>query len=115
MTSQSDVAVMLALGEDVGDIPPASNFRAVKAKDSDETYDAYILSYGWAVVFGRDKETGEIVEFTGWRGYSPSTSSQMGKARNAIERVMMKKPLTVSEKPVYSGANPLNWRVAREL
>lgn len=110
MASQKDVAEQFARGVDADQIPDASNFYATSTDGSDE-YEAVILSYGWAVVFGR-KPDGTIVEFTGWRGYSVATSSQMGKARNQMVRILGRQPEEVDKKPEMS-SNPMNWRVGQ--
>jgi hypothetical protein len=41
----------------------------------------YLVDYGWAVLAKRNKHTGKIIYYSGWYGYSPSTSkhiSQLG-------------------------------------
>lgn len=84
---QAEIGRKLARGVSPGKIPDASNVRCLSA-EYDRTYDAVLLSYNWAVIFGRREDNGKIVEFTGWRGYSPSTSTQMGKIRRGVEDVV---------------------------
>lgn len=109
MVMQEDVARNFARGFDADDCGTASNFAARDAPD-DSGFEAVLVSYGWAVVFGR-RADGSVVEFEGWRGYSQSTSSQMGKARRAIreEGIDIERS---GKQPELSG-NPLNWRVSQ--
>lgn len=108
---QEDIGRALAQGSDPTAIRDASNVRAVRATESDQ-YDALITSYGWAVIFGRERD-GTMVEFTGWQGYSASTSTQMGKIRRAIREVTGEDPRKEGVQPVHSSANRLNHRVQR--
>lgn len=110
MASQADVGEALARNRPVESIPSASNVRVVAAEDYE--YDALVLSYGWAVIFAR-RTGGELVEFTGWQGYSPSTSTQMGKIRHEVKRVVGYEPEEVAEQPVHGNASSTHHRVQR--
>lgn len=108
MASQTDVARAFAGGKDPDEIPSASNFMAAKVPDNDE-FEAVLLSYGWAVVFGR-RPNGTVVEFTGWQGYSASTSTQIGKARRAITGVLPDSDFETDKRQPKKGGG-LSWRV----
>jgi hypothetical protein len=90
-------------------MPSASNFRAVSTDDNDE-YEALLLGHGWAALFGR-RYDGSVAEFTGWQGYSTSTSTQMGKARRVITEILPDSEFEQLDRQPKYNANSLNWRV----
>lgn len=107
MASQKEIARLFARGESPSAIPAGSNFSVVETPESDE-FEAAILSYGWAVIFAR-KPNGDVVEMEGWKGYSASTSTQMGKARRAIKgEIGPAKYSAENRKPKQGGG--ISWR-----
>jgi hypothetical protein len=40
-----------------------------------------LVGYGWAVYAIRNKQTGDVIYFSGWDGYSSSTSCQLNKLK----------------------------------
>lgn len=51
----------------------------VELVETDE--EVLVVGYGHAVYAARDKDTGETTYYSGWYGYSQSTSSQISKMR----------------------------------
>ena len=51
-----------------------------------------LVGYGWAVYGERDKKTGMIQYHDGWRGYSRTTSKQLGQTSLKSERPTGKRP-----------------------
>lgn len=39
----------------------------------------YLVDYGWAILAKRSKKTGKITYYSGWDGYSPSTSKHISQ------------------------------------
>jgi hypothetical protein len=83
MISQRELAERFERGDDPDSIPPASNVEVQSAEGSDDEFEAYIVGYNWAMYAGRTSE-GSVVVFTGWHGYSNSTSKQMGQVKGGI-------------------------------
>lgn len=61
-----------------------------------------LVGYEWAVYAVRNKESGKVIYFKGWYGYSQSTSCQISKLRlqNAFLRVDTKPQSRVRYEPV---------------
>ena len=57
----------------------------------------YLVDYGWAILAERDKKTGRITAYEGWRGYSPSTSKHISQTGVLGANVVMKGRKTLSE------------------
>lgn len=95
---QAELGRQFARGDAPAEIADASSVTVVSASDDD--YDAYVLSYGWAVIFAR-RADGGIVEFAGWHGYTTSTSTQMGKIRHGARGVLGTTPETVNQMPYF--------------
>ena len=83
MIPQYKLARRFKEGEDPDSIPKASNVEVESAEGSDDEFEAYIVGYNWAMYAGR-KSDGEIVVFTGWYGYSQTTSKQMSEIKHGI-------------------------------
>lgn len=52
----------------------SSNVILVETED-----EILVVGYGWAVYAARDKETDETTYYSGWYGYTQSTSQQISK------------------------------------
>lgn len=83
MIQQYDLAKWFAEGDDVDGLPLASNVKAESAEGSDDKFEAYLVGYNWAMYAGRTSE-GSVVLFTGWHGYSNTTTNQIGQLRRGI-------------------------------
>jgi hypothetical protein len=73
MISTSELGMLFRQGANRG---VASRTTIVEGKNF-----TYLVDYGWAVLAKRSKRTGEILYYSGWYGYSPTTSkhiSQLG-------------------------------------
>jgi hypothetical protein len=48
-----------------------------------KNYDDFtaLVGYGWAVYAVRNKQTGDVIYFSGWDGYSQSTTCQLNKLK----------------------------------
>lgn len=53
----------------------ASNMNIVEGK-----HFTYLVDFGWAVLAKRSKISGRIVYYSGWDGYSPTTSKHISQA-----------------------------------
>jgi len=91
MTTANDLGRMFKEGATSG---RTNNIRIINGKGK-----TYVVDYGWAILGSRDKKTGKITYYSGWDGYSPTTSkhiSQLGlrgadrvmKARKHLDDVM---------------------------
>lgn len=78
--TQEELARRFAYGADSG---TASNMTIVPGRDGDA--DAHIVGYGWAIYATRDAN-GRVTLHDGWRGYSPSTTQQLGKISPYADR-----------------------------
>lgn len=83
MIPQHRLARLFGQGDDPDSVPKASNVEVESAEGSDDDFEAYIVGYNWAMYAGR-KPDGEIVVFTGWYGYSQTTSKQIGSIKSGI-------------------------------
>lgn len=91
MYSQNELVRRFARGATTG---TASNME-IRELDDGTTQ---IIGYSWAVYSERD-ERGEITLFDGWRGYSVSTTQQLGKIRPVADHVSDAKPMA-GERPL---------------
>lgn len=76
MVSQAELGRQFAAGYDPSGIPQASNVAAEPHDHPD--IDAVIRGYGHAVYAVRTT-SGRLILCEGWRGFSPSTGSQLTK------------------------------------
>jgi len=72
MVRVSDLGTMFKKGVKRG---TASNMNIVDGK-----HFTYLVDYGWAVLAKRSKVSGKIVYYSGWDGYSPTTSKHISQA-----------------------------------
>jgi len=88
MTSTGKLGDMFFAGKTGG---KASRTQIVNGKNF-----TYIVDYGWAVLGMRNKKTGKVTYFSGWYGYSPTTSkhiSQIGLPYKAHRTVNKRRTL----------------------
>lgn len=52
----------------------SSRTSIVEGKDK-----TYLVDYGWAILGERDKKTGKMTYYSGWYGYSPTTSKHISQ------------------------------------
>lgn len=54
----------------------------------------YLIGYGWAVYGTKDLRTGKTTYYSGWYGYSPTTSKHLGQSGISYKntRVSKKRP-----------------------
>lgn len=71
MVGTSELGRMFKQGETRGQ---ASRTSIVEGKNK-----TYLVDYGWAVLAERDKKSGRITYYSGWYGYSPTTSKHIGQ------------------------------------
>lgn len=79
MISQHELGRRFGRGDDPEDIPSASNIEVEPGKDNDE-YEAVVVGYNWALYAARMSD-GSVVVYDGWRGYSNSTTQQIGQVK----------------------------------
>jgi hypothetical protein len=57
----------------------ATHGRANNMKIVDTPTETLLVGYNWAVYGARNKATGRVTYYKGWRGYSSTTSKQLGQ------------------------------------
>jgi hypothetical protein len=57
-----------------GKLGRTNNIEIVDGKNN-----TFVVDYGWAILGKRNKKTGEITYYSGWRGYSRTTSKHIGQ------------------------------------
>lgn len=57
----------------------ATKGRSSNTQIVDGRRKTYLVDYGWAILAERDKVSGKITYYSGWRGYSTSTSKHIGQ------------------------------------
>jgi len=85
MVDAGDLGRMFKQGATKG---RTNNIKIINGKNK-----TYVVDYDWAILGSRDKKTGKITYYSGWDGYSPTTSkhiSQLG-LRYSADRIMKAK------------------------
>jgi len=65
------------------------NIKSLKIGDH-----VYLIGYGWAIYGKHDLKTGKITYYSGWRGYSRTTSKHLSQTG-----IMHKHDIKSSDKP----------------
>ena len=57
----------------------ATRGKSLNMSIVDTPKETLLVGYGWAVYGAKDKETGKVTYYSGWRGYSSTTSKQLSQ------------------------------------
>jgi hypothetical protein len=54
--------------------------KSARTKIIDRGDNTYLVDYDWAILGSRNKQTGNVTYYSGWYGYSRSTSSHINQS-----------------------------------